>query len=422
MTPNNMVRVNILASLAHLTQSHLFESKKQFNVFKEMKEIQIEKDNHEEMFNMAYVWISLGNYTKAYACLDSILQNKTDSLDSSLLKLITSHAQASKLTCSQKDGLEWNFILILISQGKLIEAQEYWNGFKSRKDSTLEWENMEMLETLILERKNGFPFSEKDLKTKFESSWTYTALLVQFYLLQQRYEPALLILETFYSKNPQFTLKFTPSLASFYIFLLEKNGNSLVKGIEFLNQAIEHHLNQGDLFGYVSILLKHVIELKFKCKEYSGAILDIQKLIQLNSDLNSDLELKQALQVQLVLAKSFTKCQAQEIQNSWKELNLTSFNISTLDKDKVDSLERFTEFYSIKQVVDVENSIKKNKKRKRKPLLPKDVSRQAKDLDPERWLAKRDRSGFKKKHVKHQTTGFGYQGASLSNNDKHGRK
>jgi signal recognition particle subunit SRP72 len=234
--------------------------------------------------------------------------------------------------------------------------------------------------------------------------------LVQQLLRENNRKDAVVMLKSL--GNDSFSLGVVSALVTLY-----QNAGKTKEACEVLTKAIEHYKKKGNGERTITLLWRQSVQLMMADGNHEAAVKSLEKLRESSPNDPSTL-------AQLIIAYSkYDVDKAQKLTRLLPPLKKPS----DLDIEALESPNWLTSMKLLKKTakdsapptpLEVSKSLptspeKKKRKRKKKSKVPANYDA-AKNPDPERWLPRYERSGFKPKKIRKGKVdvGKGTQGAS----------
>ncbi|KAK9696615.1 Signal recognition particle subunit SRP72 [Basidiobolus ranarum] len=240
------------------------------------------------------------------------------------------------------------------------------------------------------------------------SSLAIQFAIIQLQALQSNFTEALQTLEAYTNTLKDDIQKYRPGLVGLKVWLLEQSGQGEM-GAKILNDACEIWQSVSDEHHPPAAIIKQTANFKLKSNRAEDAALDFEKLVRADP---SD------YQAIAGLIMSYAECKPSLAEKYESSLPPISGLLSHIDSDSLEVVVPGVKKSYVKKTLSkadskktANNEDKKLKKRKRKPLLPKNYDPSV-TPDPERWLPKRERAAYRPKGKKKNLKGASQGSAS----------
>jgi len=381
-------------------------------------EVEIEEELSIIIVQLAYVKQLKGNTKQANDLYQSVLKLKSadevvtaialnnviairkenELLDSSKkYRTVSSPALDTKLTLAQKKTIEINGVLLSLYMNKYNAAIEQAEILMKKYP---EEEVLRLIKPAILYRQKKPNDALKELENQFKenkSSLKLCLSIAQFKIMEEKYEDALNVIDTFV-KCTNTDINEYPGLLSLVLWLNEKC-NNIEKALDLLQTYIDKSDNNED-----QALVKKLIDFKLHCNNPEEAAKDYEKLVK------ADPTNVEAISGLVIALSNFDIQKAEEYEQFLRTDHLNEL-VKGLNIDELETSYASTKIYK-KMVNPIANNekLRVKKPRKRKPFVPKNFIPNFKP-DPERWLPKYERSNYK---AKRKNLNKGPQGAAVA--------
>ncbi|CAG8508862.1 9469_t:CDS:10 [Ambispora gerdemannii] len=227
--------------------------------------------------------------------------------------------------------------------------------------------------------------------------------LIQLQLLQSNIQGSIATLEKYLESLEDEGARYQPALVGLLVWLYEKSGQS-DKSVHVLEKAGSFSKSDAASVQSSSIL-KQTAAFKLKTRRFSEAAQDYEQLVKANP------EDSQALAGLIVAYSQCDVSLAEKYESSLATIKHSKdIDVDSLEKN-IPGVKKSYKKLDAKSDNVGKSSVKK--KRKRKPLLPKNFDPNV-PPDPERWLPKRERSTYKVKGKRKQQLMKGPQGVAVA--------
>ncbi|CAG8590246.1 10636_t:CDS:10, partial [Ambispora leptoticha] len=226
--------------------------------------------------------------------------------------------------------------------------------------------------------------------------------LIQLQLLQTNIQGSITTLEKYLESLEDESARYQPALVGLLVWLYEKSGQS-DKSVHVLEKAGSY--SKSDVTSVQSSsILKQTAAFKLKAGRFSEAAQDYEQLVKANP------EDSQALAGLIIAYSQYDVSLAEKYESSLATIKHSkNIDVDFLEKN-IPGVKRYKK-PDAKSDNMGKSSVKK--RRKRKPLLPKNFDPNV-PPDPERWLPKRERSSYKVKGKRKQQLMKGSQGVAVA--------
>ncbi|CAG8762271.1 16660_t:CDS:10, partial [Dentiscutata erythropus] len=321
------------------------------------------------------------------------------------LKVASANTLDTKLFRSQRRIIAMNEALLLLYMHKYAVCQDV-----SRKLLEAYPENDDLY--LILA---SIPYRQKKITKAIQELQEFTKLkpeslsinfaLMQLQLLQSNPTSALETLENHLSSIKDDAGKYRPGYVGLLVWLHEKVGKP-ENAVRALDQA-GTFWKSGVMSDESRSILKQTAAFKLKTTRYHEAAQDYEQLVK-----GDPLDI-QALAGLVASYSQYDINLAEKYESSLPDVSVqTEVDIESLEKVVPGVKKSYIKKADVK-TIEKQTKTPPKKKKKRKPLLPKNYD-PAVPPDPERWLPKRERSGFKIKGKRKQQLMKGSQGVAIA--------
>lgn len=228
--------------------------------------------------------------------------------------------------------------------------------------------------------------------------------MIQLSLLDSKHSAALSTLEGYLeSVKSQPEIYYQPALIALLVWLYEQTGQS-ERAMQALDDASSQWKNGTSSTSSKppSSILKQTAAFKLKARRFQEAAADYEQLVK------ADPMDAQAIAGLITAYSEVNPALAEKYGNSLPAFESGSLDLATLERVVPGVKRRYMKKDGKEGPV-----VKKSKKnKKRKPLMPKQYDPSV-TPDPERWIAKRDRSTYRAKGKNKKALMKGSQGASV---------
>ncbi len=410
--------LNVYSDKDHLNEAELLLQKSE-KLCEEM--IADDEDNEQELIpiqiQLAYCLQCKGQHEQALAMYASVLKQRPSSLVHTIvaannvivlngdkdifdskkkIKLVSNEQGIKKLNSKQQAVVHFNRCLFALQINQLEQCRQLLQEFKTSKKT----EEVILIEAALLNREKKLSECcaciEQYIKNKPCSILVYLTL-AQCYLSQGNQAKVCEVLENV----PEVTryLGIVSVLVSLYAAV---GTDDKIKVL--LDNVIAYWKHKGKVTSSVERVFWTIGQYKLHhgFPEEAASIFEYL--------YNQD---KSNIRYLANLISAYSRYNTQKAEELGRQLSQSYAALSTID---VDSLEQMPSFRHTRRQV-AKNEVTKNnqmnptetgkeKKKKRKPKLPKNYD-PTKPPDPERWLPLRERSYYRKSKKKGQQTGVG---------------
>ncbi|XP_051164585.1 signal recognition particle subunit SRP72 [Leptopilina boulardi] len=328
------------------------------------------------------------------------------------MKSATHDGLEHKLTLAQRRNIAYNQCLLALFTNQGEQCQQLCN--KLIKDYPELISNATLVKAMQLSKEGKAKEAAKLLAECMngENQLSMKLACVQLLLSQDEKKEAIKILENFSDKE-----RSLPGIVSALV-TLHMAENNRERASEILKDAVNYYKKNKENTGNLGTLWRQAADFHLRGGEVTVAAASLEELLAASPSDTKTL-------AQLVIAYAqFDPVKAQQLSKRLPPLDHLTEN---MDVDALESSNWVIGSKVVKGKVEPspgkppssDAAQKKNKKRKRKGKLPKNYDANV-DPDPERWLPRHERSGFRKKRDRRNRDAAmkGTQGAAMGASDQ----